>query len=150
MEAINDESAAAAQAGVIVVCAESDRSAEYLRLLPDDAYEIRRYHRAREALDNPEFPDNAVIIVDETLSDMHGVDFVRKARAQGIKVPILMTVQKVSIPEAVEAIRLGADNILTKPLDRLKLEQAIKSALNEPGPMGSAARAQSSPNLRKF
>ncbi len=133
MEAINGDAPAGAQASVIVMCTEPDRAAEYCRVLPAKAYHIRRYRRARELLDNLEFPDNAVIIVDEMLSDMHGVEFVRRVRDQGVKIPILMAVQEVSIPEAVEAIRIGADNILTTPLDTLKLEQAIKTALNEPG-----------------
>ena len=53
-----------------------------------------------------------------------------------------MTVQKVSIPEAVEAIRFGADNILTTPLDTMKLEHAIQTAMSDPEPLRNVMRAR--------
>ena len=133
---------ASAVTSVIVVCAESDRSAEYRRLLPAQRYHLRWYRGGDEVLDNAEIPDDAVVIVDAELSDMPGIDFIRAARDQGIKNPVLMTVQQVSIPEAVKAIRVGADNILTLPLDKIKLTQAIKLARFEPETPRAAALAR--------
>lgn len=127
---------------VVVVCAEPDRSAEYRRLLPAQRYDLQLYRGGDEVLDNPEIPDDAVVIVDAVLSDMRGIDFIRAARDRGIKNPVLITVQQVSIPEAVKAIRVGADNILTMPLDKIKLRQAIKLARVEPAPTPRAVRAR--------
>jgi FixJ family two-component response regulator len=125
---------------VVVLCAEPDRCDEYRRLLPAARYDVRWYARGREVLDNPVLAGRPVLIVDETLSDMRGVEFVRAARDIGISEPVLMTVRKISIPDAVAAIRFGADNVLTTPLDALKLEQAIKGALNHTAPVAGVAR----------
>ncbi len=136
------ELAAGGVADVIVVCDGSDRAAEYRRLLSDQRVDVRRYSRGTEVLDVAEIPERAVLIVDTVLGDTRGIDFVRNARDRGLENPVLMTVQQVSIPEAVEAIRFGATDILTMPLDAVKLRQAIKRlAVPEPEPIRSAMGA---------
>ena len=72
---------------------------------------------------------------------MRGIEFVRAARDLGIDNPVLITVKKGSISHAVDAIRHGADNILTTPLNADKLHHAIKKVLREPGPLRGAIRA---------
>jgi FixJ family two-component response regulator len=141
MNELGSVTPAKAITSVIVVCAESGRAAEYRRLLPEQDYDLRFYQHANEVLANRDFSDNAVLIVDEELSDMRGIEFVRAARDLGIDNPVLITVKKGSISHAVDAIRHGADNILTTPLNANKLNHAIKKVLREPGPIRGAIRA---------
>lgn len=135
MEGHRSGGSAAVLTSVVVVCAERYQASEFRRLLPDEKYDRRWFHRGEDLLSNPDLPERFVLIVDELLSDMRGVELVRAVRERGCRNPVLMTVKKISIPEAVEAIRFGADNILTTPLNTLKLDQAILSALSDPGPL---------------
>jgi len=126
---------------VIVVCTAADRAAEYRRLLPDQDYDLQLYRHPSEVLEDRNLPDNAVLIVDEELGDMRGIEFVRAARGLGIGNPVLIAVKQGSISQAVDAIRHGADDILTAPLSAIKLDHAIKKVLHGPGPIRSAIRA---------
>lgn len=60
-------------------------------------------------------PDLA--IVDIRLPDGSGMDLVRKIRADGLAIPVVILTAFGSIPHAVSAMREGADDYIEKPVD---------------------------------
>lgn len=68
-----------------------------------------------------EKPD--LILTDLIMKQLSGVDFIKKIRQQDICVPIIILTAFGSISSAVEAIKAGADDYMTKPLnyDLLKM-----------------------------
>lgn len=87
-----------------------------------------------------------VLISDVVMPDMSGLELLRKARQQNPQLVVIMITAYGTIPTAVEAIRNGALDFLTKPFDldvlkklvRLGLEDRKKSASSSP----AAARAR--------
>ena len=74
--------------------------------------------------------DLDLIIADIVLGGHTGLEILKDVKAQGMKSPVVMITGKPSIESASEAVRLGAYDYLTKPVEKdalLKVaEQAIK------------------------
>ena len=72
------------------------------------------------------------VIIDINLPDGSGLDLIEKIRKDSPEISIIIITGSGDIPLAVEAIRRGADNFLTKPVDMQGLEIFLKKAL-KPG-----------------
>ncbi len=92
------------------------------RALVRDIVETRG-HRAVEAADGVEALEKLgrmrvdAVIADQRMPRMRGTELLRKIRDMAAPPPVLMLTAHGTIPEAVEAVRLGAFDYLTKPLD---------------------------------
>ena len=69
------------------------------------------------------------IILDINLPDGSGIDFIEKVRASDSSTPIVVTTGAGDIPLAVDAMRRGADNFLTKPIDNAALAVFLRKTL---------------------
>lgn len=70
-------------------------------------------------------------LVDLTLEDLDGLSILRKARDHGIMTEIVLVTGHGSIDTAVEAMRLGAYDYLTKPVDSKDLLRIADHALEK-------------------
>lgn len=70
-----------------------------------------------------------VALVDLTLEDLDGLALLRKVRDDAIPTEIVLVTGHGSIDSAVEAMRLGAYDYLTKPVDRKDLLRVVGHAL---------------------
>lgn len=69
-----------------------------------------------EALERLARGDIDVVISDITMPGMNGIEMVRQARARGSETVFLMMTAYASVDTAIEAIKAGAYDYLTKPL----------------------------------
>ncbi len=81
---------------------------------------------AENALNSDHFD---AIILDINLPDGNGIDFIEKVRMSDSSTPIVVTTGAGDIPLAVDAMRCGADNFLTKPIDNAGLAVFLRKAL---------------------
>jgi two-component system OmpR family response regulator len=58
---------------------------------------------------------HAVLIVDRMLPELDGLKLVKRLRAEGSHVPILLLTTMAGIDDRVEGLESGADDYLTKP-----------------------------------
>ena len=70
-----------------------------------------------------------LVLLDLALPDGSGLDVLREMRKEGASADIVMLTAHGSIESAVEAIRSGADDFLTKPADFDLLRAAVERAL---------------------
>jgi DNA-binding NtrC family response regulator len=101
----------------------------YRRFLVPAGFEVQsvmRLSEAREALGSRRFD---AILLDLNLPDGSGMDFVSEVRAADPSVAILLITGHGDVPAAVEAMRRGADNFLTKPVDMEALKLVLAKAL---------------------
>src|ERR1039457_2753614 len=70
-----------------------------------------------------------VIVLDVKLPDGSGIDFIGTVRAYDPCIPIIVITGTGDIPLAVEAMRRGADNFLTKPVDNAGLALFLRRTL---------------------
>jgi two-component system response regulator HydG len=114
---------------VLVVDDEEVTRVGLHRLLTEDGYRVRTAEDGEEALEiaHEEPPD--VVLTDLKMPGMDGVELVGKLRALDPDLPVIVVTAFGDIRNAVEAMRAGAANFLTKPVDFDALTVSIERAL---------------------
>ncbi|MEX2579599.1 MAG: sigma-54 dependent transcriptional regulator [Verrucomicrobiales bacterium] len=74
-----------------------------------------------------------LMIVDMRIGDMNGLDIIRYAEEHNPDVQIIMVTGHGSIETAVEAMRLGAFDYLTKPFELADLQRTVELGLQQHG-----------------
>ncbi len=91
-------------------------------------YRVETFATAEDALRNMnKKPD--VVLLDIMLPGMDGIETLKRIKQMDEDIPVLMLSAQGSIEVAVEALRFGAYDYFTKPIDQQKLELAIKNAI---------------------
>ncbi len=94
-------------------------------------FEVRAASCVRQARDMVTSLDPHVVISDLVLPDATGMDLLR-ALQQGPSAPtVYMITAYGTIDSAVEAIKLGATEFLTKPLDYVELRRRLEAVEDE-------------------
>lgn len=93
---------------------------------------------AQVALEEAEF---ALCLTDMNLPDGNGIDFVRSAQKQFPDMPIAMITAYGSIETAIEALKAGAFDFISKPVDLAHLRTLVSSALRLPKKSGQPVSA---------
>lgn len=116
----------------ILVVDDSVENVELLEafLLPMD-YEVIKAHNGKEALEmaGGDHPD--LILLDVLMPKMGGLEVCRrlKDRESTRFIPVILVTALKDVSDRVEGIEAGADDFLSKPIDRHELKARIKSLL---------------------
>ena len=89
-----------------------------------------------------------LVLLDIMLGEEHGVDLLKKLLLLQPQLPVIMITGFGSIDTAVQSIKLGAFDYITKPLDFEKLLQLVQNALKVMHSREQAAAQDSSDSLR--
>jgi DNA-binding NtrC family response regulator len=79
-------------------------------------------------------------ICDLMLPDANGIDLLRKVREKSPATPVVMFTASDSLQNAIDAMKAGAFDWLTKPLDKEKMFVTIKNALTLAAQAGEISR----------
>jgi DNA-binding response OmpR family regulator len=71
-------------------------------------------------------------VIDLKLPDMSGTEVIRALRSTDAELPIILISGFMTVPDAVEAMRLGAKDVIEKPISVEDLEARIAGALGLP------------------
>lgn len=104
-----------------------DGSAQALSRLGYDVSQASTGAEARLLLDRYEFD---LLLLDLSLPDCNGLDLLKAVRGRDPLVQIVMITAYGTIQNAVEAMRLGANDFLPKPFDPDELRHVVKRILN--------------------
>ncbi len=99
------------------------------RLLRARRFEVLGFTSVRAFLEacRPENP--ACLVLDVAMPELDGLELQRRLTHQGILIPIIFLTGHGDIPMSVRAIKAGATDFLTKPVDAAVLVQAVRAAL---------------------
>ncbi|MFZ7125899.1 MAG: sigma-54-dependent transcriptional regulator [Desulfobacterales bacterium] len=84
-----------------------------------------------EAIRVLEFRKLDLVIVDIHIPDIEGLSLLRFIREHFKDLEVIMTAQSPTVPEAVEAIKGGAENFLVKPLREEELQSAVDRLIDK-------------------
>lgn len=99
------------------------------RILAYDGYSVGIAASGNEALTRSlEHPPDLVVL-DILMPGLDGLEVVRRLRAAGDQVPILMLTARDAIPDRVKGFETGADDYLVKPFAPEELLARIKALL---------------------
>lgn len=100
-----------------------------LDLLEDAGYKVRAYNRAEELLARGAALEPGCIVSDVRMPGVDGLTLLRKLRAAGPKLPLMLITGHGDVSMAVAAMKLGAVDFLEKPFEADALLAAIDAAL---------------------
>ena len=93
---------------------------------------VRTFDDARKALEFLDENDNARLAVcDLRMPGLDGLGFLNEVRERKIDLAIMLVTAYGSIESAVEAMRVGADDYLTKPVDLYELRKRVMNLIEK-------------------
>jgi FixJ family two-component response regulator len=99
------------------------------RLLRAARYEVRTYASAREFLERPADEGAGCLVLDLSMPGISGLDLQEALVRDPAAPPVVFLTGHGDIPASVRAMKAGAVDFLTKPVDRERLLAAIEVAL---------------------
>src|SRR5258707_10598400 len=110
---------------VLILDDEKNMRLSLKKVLTDEGYSVRVLESAEEGLALLAREDVFMVITDARLGGMNGYEFLAKARAQWPNLPLLMITAYATPKLAVEAIKAGALDYLSKPFAPEELLHAV-------------------------
>lgn len=113
-------------------------------LLETASLETRVYDSAIAFLEALPEVTSGCVVTDVRMPEMTGIELVRRLKAQGFALPIIMITGHADVPLAVEAMKAGVADFIEKPFNDDILLAAIATALRsgEEGRRGAAEVAE--------
>jgi len=99
------------------------------KLLQADGYRVDMASCGSEARARIQKGVCDMVIVDLKMKDIDGMEILKTARAQSYDPEVLLITAHGTVETAVEAIKLGAFDYLTKPLDSKRVLLTVRQAL---------------------
>ncbi len=89
--------------------------------LGEQGYSVTRMTRGEEALMELRRQPYSLVLLDLVLPGMHGSRILHEIKRKFPKTDVIMMTSHASVDTAVEALRLGAQDYLTKPFEDLEM-----------------------------
>jgi len=96
------------------------------KILLQDGYDTSCAYAGKEALDLIEAEHFDIVITDMKLPDISGFTIIEKVKKKDIDIAVVMITAFSSIQTAIDAMKKGADDYLTKPVNIEELELILK------------------------
>src|SRR3954468_19807434 len=100
-------------------------------LLASDGLPVLLHESALAFLDRATDPCGGCIVTDVRMPGIDGIEFLRRLKARGITLPVIVMTGHADVPLAVEAMKEGAVDFVEKPFDDDLFLAAIRSALSQ-------------------
>jgi len=97
-------------------------------LLRDNGYEVREATTLNAAYRVIDRGEADIIVLDVQLPDGYGPSLLEKLNRENARIPVIMVTGFGDIEMAVEAMKLGAQDFIQKPVDIHRLRQAVEKA----------------------
>jgi len=113
--------------GSTVLVVDDDRSLRAMlrTVLADHVETVLEAETAEEALGGLEAARPRLVLLDMRMPGMGGLGFLRAIRERGDSIPVVVMTAFAEVEDAVEAMKLGAADYLSKPIDLGVLEALL-------------------------
>ena len=119
------------QPEAVIAIVDDDASVQrgLQRLIRSAGWKVETFASAQEFLarSRTELPN--CVLLDLKLPGLSGLDLQKRMAEVGLEIPIVFLTGHGNIPVSVQAMKAGAVQFLTKPVDEQELLQAIEEAL---------------------
>jgi len=102
---------------------------ESLKILLKDQYKVLLAENAKDALSFLERESPHLLLLDIILPEMDGITLLKRIREMDNAIPIIMLTATRMVKTAVDAMKMGATDYLSKPFDVEELKLVIEKAI---------------------
>jgi PAS domain S-box-containing protein len=99
------------------------------RLLRRAGYQVVLYECGQQLLANRGRLESGCILLDMRMAELDGLELQERLNEAGCRIPILFLTGHGSVETSMQAVRAGAEDVLTKPVSKSALIAAIERAL---------------------
>lgn len=128
-------------ANILIVDDEPNVRLMFRTALASSGYQVTMAEDGTTALDWLAGGKADVILLDLHMPGMDGMDVLRRLRESGDDTPIVIVTAHGNVPNAVQAMKLGAIDFLTKPLTPDKLRATVADVIERQADRKHAAES---------
>ena len=99
------------------------------RLLQAEGFAVQGFTSAKTFLESYRADEPACLVLDVAMPEMNGLELQQHLTREGWALPVVFLTGYGDIPMSVQAIKTGAVDFLTKPVDHTGLLRAVRAAL---------------------
>jgi two-component system response regulator HydG len=113
---------------ILVVEDDAENRAAMVKVLEGGEYKVRETDNGQQALDLINEDEIDILVTDLRLPIMDGVELLKRAKAVEQDLEVIMITGHGTVEIAVEAIKEGAYDFITKPVKKAQLLRAVEKA----------------------
>jgi two-component system response regulator HydG len=113
---------------ILVVEDDAENRAAMVKVLEGAGYQVRETDNGQQALDMLNEDTIDILVTDLRLPVMDGVELLKRAKAVEQDLEVIMITGHGTVEIAVEAIKEGAYDFITKPVKKAQLLRAVEKA----------------------
>jgi FixJ family two-component response regulator len=119
----------ASQATIFLLDDEPGMLKALTRLLTAEGFLVRGFSAAKTFVESYSAEERSCLILDVAMPELNGLELQQRLTQAGILLPIVFLTGHGDIPMSVQAIKAGAVDFLTKPVNDADLLRAVRAAL---------------------
>lgn len=125
---------------ILVIDDDNDMCLLLNRFLTRHGFEVATVHTGNAAIDWMKKAEPLLVLCDYRLDDMTGSELLLKIKERYQSVPVIIITGYSDVKDAVEVMKMGAYDYVTKPLFPDEIMVTIRKALSAPAQTGSVVR----------
>ncbi|MBC7172510.1 MAG: response regulator transcription factor [Polyangiaceae bacterium] len=116
-----------------ILLVEDDEAlgSQVAEILKREGFEVV-WHREGGGAAREDAASFALVVLDVMLPGVYGLDLLKGWRAKGLEVPVLVLSAREDTSDKVRALKLGADDYMTKPFWPEELVARVRARLRRP------------------
>jgi FixJ family two-component response regulator len=91
-----------------------------------------------------------VVVLNVRIGAEDGIDVLRRVKSMRVGTPVFMLADRVDVDEAVRAMKAGASDVVTKPINTERLLRAVLDALRQDVHLGPLQHGRRPVEVRGF
>ncbi len=116
---------------IVVIDDEVNAATALEALLREDGYEVEKAHDARAGLLVLERMEPDIVLTDVRMPGMDGIELLAKVKQLRPETMVVVMTAYGTVKTAVKAMKLGAEDFLSKPIDVEELEVVLQKTLEK-------------------
>ena len=116
---------------ILVVDDEAKMRRVLQMLFEEEGYSVLQAENGKQALLQLSESQPDLVICDMRMPRMNGIELLRRIRDNSLELPVIIMTAYGEVKTAVEAMSLGAENYVTKPLDMEELRILVSRAIEK-------------------
>ncbi len=100
----------------------------FVRILKEEGQDVHTASSGKECVESVKRYDPDVVLLDLKMADLSGIDVLRLIKKYNRKIPVIMITAYATMNTAIEAIKLGAYDYISKPFDNDKIISLVRNA----------------------